>query len=79
MIRRLIIDPDEPVPIRSYSYEYEAEVARLALEAAGIPCILLRNTFSEVAGGTRLAVRRRDVGEACELIDPPAESEQNAQ
>jgi hypothetical protein len=69
VVRWIRVDPDELVPIRIYRYEHEAEVARIALEAAGIPCAILRNTYSEImSSGTRVAVRRRDAEAAREAL-----------
>lgn len=69
MIRWTRVDPDEPITLRSYRYAYEAELARLTLEAAGIPCAVLSDTYSEVVSSVaRLAVRRRDVERAREAL-----------
>jgi hypothetical protein len=69
VIRWTRIDPDEPITIRSYRYAYAAELARLALEAASVPCAVLSDTYSEVmSSGARVAVRRRDADRAREAL-----------
>ena len=69
MLRTWTIDPNEPVVIRTYPGTYAADVARVVLDAAGIPCMLLGNTFSEVGETVRLAVRRDDVSDAIAALD----------
>lgn len=71
-MRTVIIDPDEPVVIRGYQFDYQAELARVLLESAGIPCMVLHDTY--MGFGTepvRMAVRRADVEEALALLDAP--------
>ena len=68
---------DEPVTIRTYQVEHEAELARAVLEAHGIDAIVLRDN----AGGMlpmlqphfqiRLVVRWSDAIEARALLDEP--------
>ena len=69
MLRTITIDPHEPIVIRTYTGAFVAEVARLVLEEAGIPCMLLCDTYSEVGETVRLAVRRGDVPDALAALD----------
>jgi hypothetical protein len=60
-MRTVIHDPNEPVVIRGYAFEYEAELARAVVEAHGIPALLMRDGFDGLgAAPVRLAVRRED-------------------
>ena len=71
--------PDEPVTLRTYHAEHEADLARAVLEAHGIDAAVMRDN----AGGMlpmlqqlfeiRLLVRRSDVAEATEVLDGPVE------
>jgi len=66
---------DEPVTVRTYPHEHEAELARAVLEAHGIEALVMRDN----AGGMlpmlqplfqiRLVVRGSDAGEAREILD----------
>lgn len=74
MLRTYTVDPNEPVVIREYRHVYEAELARALLEAADIPCAVLAETYTEVAGApVRLAVRRGDAAEARAALDAPGD------
>lgn len=60
-MRTTVHDPNEPVVIRGYAFEYEAELARAVIEAHGIPALLVRDGFEGLgAGPVRVAVRRED-------------------
>jgi hypothetical protein len=72
-MRTHTIDPNEPVVIRVYHAAHEAEYARALLEAEEIACMLLGNTFSELNGAIRLAVRRDQAAEALAALDAPTE------
>jgi hypothetical protein len=67
------------VVIRSYANEFDAEFARVELEAGGIPVRLLSDGLSGVhphlqfARGIRVAVPESEVEAALELLDAPAE------
>ena len=67
------------VVIRTYSNEFDAELARLELEAAGIPVQLLTDGLSGVhphlqfARGIRLAVPEEESAAALELLDTPGD------
>lgn len=67
------------VVIRSYANEFDAELARAEIEAAGIPVQLLSDGLSGVhphlqfARGIRLAVPESEAEAALELLDAPAE------
>jgi hypothetical protein len=39
-MRTIVYDPSEPVVIRTFGYDYEAEFSRLLLKAADIPALL---------------------------------------
>lgn len=67
MLRSYTFDPNEPVVIREYRQQFEAELARLLLEAADIPCAVL-DTYTEVPV-VRLIVRRGDLAEARAVLD----------
>ncbi len=66
---------DEPITVRTYQVEYEAELARAVLEAHGIDAVVLADN----AGGMlpmlqplfriRLVVRGEDAEEAREILD----------
>lgn len=68
---------DEPVTVRTYQAEHEAELARAVLEAHGIDAMVMRDN----AGGMlpmlqplfqiRLVVRGEDAVEAREILDEP--------
>lgn len=67
----------EPVTVRKYMVEHEADLARAVLEAHGIEALILRDN----AGGMlpslqplfqiRLVVRREDAEEAREILSEP--------
>lgn len=67
--------PDEPVTLRRYVVEHEAELARAVLEANGIDAVIMRDN----AGGMlpmlqplfqlRLLVRASDVADAQAILD----------
>ena len=65
------------VVIRSFANEFDAEFARVELEAAGIPVQLLSDGLSGVhphlqfARGIRLAVPESEAEAALELLDAP--------
>ncbi len=66
------IDPNEPVVIRGYQFDYEAELARALLESHDVPCMLLPQTHLTLGPvAVRLAVRRDDVERAIALLDQP--------
>jgi hypothetical protein len=74
-MRTIIVDPNEPVVIRSYRLPYEAELARVRLEVEEIPCMLLPDTNTELGNSkVRLAVRREDVEGALAILDAPPET-----
>ena len=68
---------DDPVTVRTYQVEHEAELARAVLEANGIEALVMRDN----AGGMlpmlqplfriRLIVRGSDAAEAREILDEP--------
>jgi len=71
-MRTVTMDPSELVVIRSYRFGYEAELARILLEATEIPCVLLPDTYTELGtSGVRLAVRRGDADDAVAVLDTP--------
>ena len=67
--------PNDPVTLRTYQVEHEAEIARAVLEANGIDAIVMRDN----AGGMlpmlqrlfqiRLLVRASDVADARAILD----------
>ena len=67
--------PDEPVTIRTYQVEHEADIARAVLQAHGIDAAVMRDN----AGGMlpmlqplfqiRLLVRASDAADAREILD----------
>ncbi len=72
MLRTYTIDPNEPVVIRTYRHEYEAEIARARLDTAGLLCLVLAPTYVEYAGeSVRLVGRRADAAEARAILDAP--------
>ena len=72
MLRTYTIDPNEPVVIRTYRHEYEAELARARLDAADLHCLVLAPAYAEHMGASvRLLVRRADVEEARAILDAP--------
>lgn len=64
----------ELVVIRTYRTDLEAEIARLSLDAAGIPSLVLSDGTAGVhphlqfARGVRVAVREADVADALEVL-----------
>ena len=60
----------EPVVIREYQYEHEALLARAALEAEGIPAVVLRTSVLHtlLQPPVRLAVRADSVSAALECL-----------
>ena len=75
-MRTVIDDPNQPVMIRRFDFEYQAELARALLDAADIPCMLVRETCGgQGTSAVHIAVCRRDVYEALEALDPPADDE----
>lgn len=71
-MRTRTYDPNELVVIRTYSFEYEAELARALLETAEIPVVLLGHGNTAFGtGGVRLAVCRGDAEEARAALDAP--------
>jgi len=77
-LRTITIDPNEPVVIRTCPDAYTAEMARLALHAAGIPCMLLGNTYLGAADAVRLAVRRDDATEAVAALEADTAADHTA-
>lgn len=75
-IRSVIIyDPDQPVVIRNFPNDYEAELARILLEAAGIPCMFVRGAREgDGVGPVQIAVRRKDVDAALESLEAAPEA-----
>lgn len=80
----LEIDPDyEPprlVVIREYSNGLEAEIARLDLEASGIPAVIFAGggnmlPYLQFSGGVRLAVPEWAVEDADLLLQPVEDDE----
>jgi hypothetical protein len=63
-MRTFTSDSSDPIVIRAYRTQYDAEWARVILEAEGIPCVLLSATYSEIRDTIRLAVRRDQVAAA---------------
>ena len=67
--------PDQPVTLRTYQVEHEAELARAILEANGVDAVVMRDN----AGGMlpmlqplfqiRLLVRASDVADAQAILD----------
>ncbi|HEY0971844.1 MAG TPA: hypothetical protein VGE02_12820 [Gemmatimonadales bacterium] len=75
-MRTVVHDPNEPVVIRGYAFEYEAELARAVLEAHGMPALLVREGFDGLgAGPVHLAVRREDAEAALRALEGPAGAE----
>lgn len=73
-MRTTVHDPNEPVVIRGYAFEYEAELARAVIEAHGIPALLVRDGFEGLgAGPVRVAVRREDAEAALLALAIPEE------
>lgn len=78
-----IDDDDEPtqlVVIRTYNYDLEAQMARLELEASGIPAVLFAGggnalPYLQFSGGVRLAVPDWAVEDADLLLRPLEEDE----
>ena len=69
MVRRFWIDPNDAVVIRDFRYRHEADLAHVVLDAAGIPCVVLAETYTELAGAPiRLAVRRADAADARRIL-----------
>ena len=69
-MRTVIYDPNQPVMIRRFDFEYQAELARALLEAADIPSMLVRDACGGMGtGGVQIAVRRRDVYDALEALE----------
>lgn len=69
------------VVIRSYSNEFDAQLAKAELEAADIPVLLLSDGLGGVhphlqfARGIRIAVPESEAEAARELLDAPPEPE----
>lgn len=69
------------VVIRSYSNEFDAQLAKAELEAADIPVLLLSDGLGGVhphlqfARGIRIAVPESEAEAARELLDAPPEAE----
>lgn len=69
------------VVIRTFTNEFEAQLARAELEAADIPVQLLSDGLGglhphlQFARGIRLAVPESETEDALELLDSPAEPE----
>ena len=72
-MRTVTSDSSDPIVIRHYRTQFEAEWARVVLEVAGIPCVLLSASYSEVQEPVRLAVRR-DYYAAAEAVLSDEES-----
>jgi hypothetical protein len=70
----IIYDPDKPVIIRNFPNDYEAELGRTLVEAAGIPCMFVRIGEGFAVGPVQLAVRQKDVEAALEALDAPSEA-----
>ncbi len=70
---------DRMVVVRTCSNEFEAEFARVELEAAGIPVYLLSDGLSglhphlQFARGIRVAVPESEAEAARELLDAPGD------
>lgn len=66
---------DELVVLRHYDAAIEAELARSALEAAGIPARVwdVDSQLGPVAQGVRLAVRQADLQQALAVLRLPAD------
>ena len=77
MIKRTVIyDPYQPLVIRAFGHDYEAELARALLEAADIPSMLIRDS-SDALGvcSVRIAVRRKDVEAALDALSVPSDGD----
>lgn len=75
MLGTFSIDPDEAVVIRDFRYRHEADLAQVVLDGAGIPSVVLADTYTELAGAPiRLAVRRADVADARRLLAVPPDA-----
>ncbi len=67
----------ELVPVRSFTTEMEAEIAKSALEAFGIECMISRDDCGgqrphlAFSGGIRLLVRAEDLDKADEVLTVP--------
>lgn len=60
------------VVVRTYLNEIEAEIARIALEAAGISCIVVRNDAGgmlQYANGAQLVVRGDALEAARQILE----------
>lgn len=73
--------PDNLVCVRTFTYRYEAEIARSLLESSDIPSYVsaddaggMRPVLLVGAGGARLIVRRQDAERARRLLDDPGDS-----
>jgi hypothetical protein len=75
MVRSFSVDPDEAIVIRDFRYRHEADLAQVVLDGAGIPSVVLAETYTELASAPiRLAVRRADVADARRLLDAPPDA-----
>jgi hypothetical protein len=68
------------VEVGRYDTRTEAELARLALAVAGIPCVLAHDEAAsafplDLSGGARLFVAEADVQDAAEILKQHAPRE----
>ncbi len=68
---------DHLVPVRIFVHNLEAEIARTALEAAGIPAVLQRDDCGGIrpslwVSGIQLLVRHEDAADADEILSATA-------
>ncbi|HEY3885250.1 MAG TPA: DUF2007 domain-containing protein [Vicinamibacterales bacterium] len=71
------------VTVRSYVNQFEAEVDKSALEAAGIQSIIRSDDCGGLRphlwlGGVELVVRAENAEEARQILDTPAEGDTSA-
>ena len=66
------------VVVQSFGSQWEADLAKSALEAAGIDAMIQADSVggnrSDVAfhtGGYKVLVREEDAAAACDVVDPP--------
>ena len=76
-MRTVIYDPGQPVVIRTFGHDSQAELARALLDAADIPSMLVRVSGDGFGTGpVQVAVRRKDVDVALEVLSVPADQQE---
>lgn len=72
------------IPVRSFTTEMEADIAKSALEAFGIECMISRDDCGgqrphlAFGGGTRLLVKAEDVQSAEDVLNSCGEENESA-